>query len=231
MARSARPHGVSSARKAETSRSRTEVGAAFDGLWPLAADAYPFAHDRLLDQLGRMAARPGSRVGSELPERAEWEAEPHPDGRSAADEPPHAGHLATYRALVRIQHELRFLDMHVSDHPMRVLRQEARRARCLTTTDAQRRVGRFVRVAAVIAATRRIVSESGRIMQFVTLEDEHGLLEAVLFPGVRDRIGERITTPGPFLVEGTMAHDEGHPHLIVARVVPFHRRARPYAAL
>jgi hypothetical protein len=43
------------------------------------------------------------------------------------------------------------------------------------------------------------------MMQFVTLEDEFGLVEAVLFPHANDSLGDPVRNPGPFVVEGQVA--------------------------
>jgi hypothetical protein len=66
-------------------------------------------------------------------------------------------------------------------------------------------------------------------MQFVTLDVESGLLEAVLFPPAYAAFGEQLTTPGPWVVDGRMADDADDPHLIVSRMSPFHERERPYS--
>lgn len=61
-------------------------------------------------------------------------------------------------------------------------------------------------------------------MQFLTLEDEHGLVEAVLLPGACARLGGRITTPGPFLVGGRVVEREGALHLRLSELKPFYER-------
>lgn len=65
-------------------------------------------------------------------------------------------------------------------------------------------------------------------MQFLTLEDETGLLEAAVLPPVYRALGERVTTPGPFLLEGTLRHQQGAVHLEVRLLAPFHERRRPF---
>ena len=65
-------------------------------------------------------------------------------------------------------------------------------------------------------------------MQFVTLEDEHGLVEAVLFPGEYASLEDPVRNPGPFMLGGRVEKDHGDVHLLVSEVTPFHRRPRPY---
>src|SRR4029453_14419069 len=133
-----------------------------------------------------------------------------------------------YRSLVRIRNELAYLEMHLTDHPLRVLRDEATRAGCVAPSELAARRGRFAPIAGVGAAPRRLVTRGGQVMQFVTFEDEHGLVETVLFPGAYATLGDPVTDPGPFLVGGRVEEDHGDVQLRVSEVLPFHRRPRPY---
>src|SRR5205823_2024102 len=145
------------------------LSGACDELMPLSAAAYPFVHARALAALANgIDPTALERLSGIVP----W-----------AVAPGHEGRLAIYRKLVRIRNELNYIQMHVSDHPMRVLRSEADRCGCIPTSAAvEVAFGTHVSVAVVVAAARRVRTRNGAIMQFATLEDEHGLLEAVLFP-------------------------------------------------
>ena len=181
------------------------LAGACDELAPLSARAYPIAHEDLLayrrrdpSLAGFVARAPGGPCGD------------------------------AYRALVRIRNEVDILAMHVSDHPMRVLRAEARAAGAVALADVAARVGRETRVAGIVAASRRLDARGGRRMQFVTLEDETGLVELVLLPGVFAALGDPVSSPGPFLVDGVVEDDHGDVTLTVTGVLPFHRRPSPY---
>jgi DNA-directed DNA polymerase III PolC len=184
------------------------LSGACDGLAPLAPEGYPFSHRAILD---RLRAAPTARG---------LEGFVAPEARGPRVE--------TYRELVRVRDELTYLGMHLSNHPMRVLREEAARAGCVSTADLASRAGRFVRVAAVVAATRRLATRGGHIMQFVTLEDECGLVEALLFPAAYTSLEDPVTNPGPFLVSGRLEAHHGDFQLLVSDVKPFHARPRPY---
>ncbi|HMC89476.1 MAG TPA: OB-fold nucleic acid binding domain-containing protein, partial [Gemmataceae bacterium] len=180
---------------------------ACDDLLPLAAEAYPIAHEDLLARL-KQARNAQALNGFEI--------------RYA-----HGPKREIYRSLVRIHHELNILNMHLHDHPLRVLREEALRAGCVTTAELAPRKGRFARIAGLVAATRRLATRKGELMQFVTFEDETGLIEAVLFPQTYAAFGDPVTNPGPYLVGGRVAVDHGDVHLLVSEVTPFHRRPQP----
>ncbi|MCY1059213.1 PHP domain-containing protein [Nannocystis sp. SCPEA4] len=184
---------------------------ACDDLAPLSADAYPIAHEELLAHLER------DRDPAAL---ADFVARA-PAG-PAAD---------LYRRLVRVRNELTVLHMHLSDHPLRILRDEARRAGCITAREVSGRAGRQIRVAGLIAASRRHRDGHGRTMQFVTLEDETGLVEAVVAADVYAALGDPIRNPGPVMLTGRAVVDRGHAHVDVSQVLPFHRRPRPFADL
>ena len=182
---------------------------ACDDLEPLARRDYPFAHDAFVRRLRSVGA---ARALEEL-------VVPTARGRE----------LERYRRLVRVYHEIRILHMHPSDHPMHVLRDEATRVGCLPSDALAQRRGERVRFAGVVAAGRRLRTRGGAVMQFVTFEDERGLIEAVVFPGVYAALRDPIRNPGPFLVRGEVAGDASDPHLVVSDVLPFYLRRAPEA--
>jgi DNA polymerase III alpha subunit len=184
------------------------LSGACDGLEPLVPEVYPIAHEELVARLQQ--------------DRSSHALEDFVAKR------PHGARAQAYRALVRIRNELTFLNMHLCEHPMRVLREEAVRAGCVTTAELASRKGQTVSIAAVVAATRRLATRHGDIMQFVTFEDEYGLIEAVLFPGTYALLGDPVTNPGPFRVSGRVAEDHGESHLVISEIRPFYEREKPY---
>src|SRR5207245_213867 len=117
---------------------------ACDGLNPLAPETYPIGHEELLVHLKQERSR-----------ALEGFVARHPQGIRGT----------LYSSLVRIQNELTFLEMHLHDHPMRVLREEAARAGCVTTAALPTRTGQFARIDGLVAATRRLATRGGQIMQ------------------------------------------------------------------
>jgi DNA polymerase III alpha subunit len=78
-------------------------------------------------------------------------------------------------------------------------------------------------VAGIVAAGRTIRTRKGERMQFLTIEDEHGLLEATLFPAVWRRAAGRIRSLGPYVFEGKVEEDHDAVSLTVERVLPWDR--------
>lgn len=216
------------------------LSGACDELPPLSPTGYPLVHDVVLDGVAGEAGPDALRGVLER-----LKALPA-DGRQAEE-------FRAYQALVRVRNEIRFLDMHLTDHPMRLLRAEADRLGCLRSSELASRVGRFVSFAGLLAAARRVPAgrnssagdSTGREnaglvsgspddarrlperpgeLRFLTFEDEAGLIEAVLFPEANARLGERLTTPGPYLTEGVVRETDGDLHLVVTELTPFHER-------
>ena len=75
--------------------------------------------------------------------------------------------------------------------------------------------GKEVAVAGVLFADRRARTKTGEFMKFISLEDEWGVVEAVLLPDAYQRLGARITTRGPYLVTGTVEDHLGAVSLLV----------------
>jgi DNA polymerase-3 subunit alpha len=187
---------------------------ACDDLPPLSTADYPFVHEAVLDRL-RQPFDP-----------ADLDRFPYarPESTAGADDKA----FELYQALVRVRNELNYLEMHLSAHPLALMRQEAALYGCLTIREVVgAKADSTLRLVAVIAAMRRIATGQGP-MQFLTLEDETGLLEAVVHPSAYRGLGERVTTPGPFLVEGKLRLQQDAAHLEVSRLDPFHERKRAY---
>jgi DNA-directed DNA polymerase III PolC len=182
---------------------------ACDGLPPLYAGDYPFVHDAVIEALQNDADIPGQVTVS-------------PGGADP-------GQLALYARLSRVQNELNLLGLPVSEHPMAVLRREARRNGCVSLSEAAQVGGdEVIQVAATVAAMRRVETRGG-VMQFVTLEDETGMMEAVVDPATFRRLGDRIATPGPFIVSGQVCTSHGLCHVSVEEIAPFFERRRMYS--
>jgi DNA polymerase III alpha subunit len=127
-----------------------------------------------------------------------------------------------------MRNELKYLDMFITAHPLSVLREEASRTGCIPSVCLEKYTGKTIVFAGIVAASRRIAARGKRVMQFVTLEDEHGLVEAVLLPGAYETLSDPVNNPGPYLMEGKVVDDRGDIHLLVSDVKPFHERREPY---
>jgi DNA polymerase-3 subunit alpha len=76
-----------------------------------------------------------------------------------------------------------------------------------TSRDLASHVGRPIQVAGLVATARHTPTVDGRAMQFVTLEDEWGLIEVTLFPGTCPPVA--YLTLGPYLASGIVEDQYG----------------------
>ena len=67
--------------------------------------------------------------------------------------------------------------------------------------------GRSVRLQGLVATARQAHMQDGRPVQFVTLEDEHGLAEVTLFPGECPAVP--YLTMGPYTATGVVEEQHG----------------------
>ena len=70
------------------------------------------------------------------------------------------------------------------------------------------RDGQSVTLVGVIARVRSQVTKNGRQMAFVTLEDRHGSIEAVVFPNVYERFGVMLGETSVVVMRGTLNYKE-----------------------
>jgi DNA-directed DNA polymerase III PolC len=119
----------------------------------------------------------------------------HPVTLSSSWRPPD---YATGR---RLRDEWQILGF-VTGPPLMALFRERLPGGLITSRELADHVGRRVRLAGLVAAGRHTPTRDGRPMQFVTLEDEWGLIEAALFPGHCPPVS--YLTLGPYLLTGVV---------------------------
>jgi len=117
----------------------------------------------------------------------------------------------------RLRDEWRLLGFVVGPPLMSLFRPQLPR-HLVTSRELPQHVGRRVHVAGVTATARHTLTAKGRPMQFVTLEDEWGLIEVTLFPGSAPQTP--YLTLGPYLAAGTV---EDHYGVLTVNASSFQR--------
>jgi error-prone DNA polymerase len=108
-------------------------------------------------------------------------------------------------------------------HPLQLLREEAPFDRCLRHRDLETLGdGRFVRVAGLVTCRQRPGTASGVL--FLTLEDETGNNNVVVWPAVQERCRQALMKGVLLMVKGTLQKRDGVTH-IVAGVLSDHSDA------
>ncbi len=117
--------------------------------------------------------------------------------------------LPEFSLAERVAFEQEHLEMTPSAHPL-VCFSEALTGDGLTpAAELVEHVGETVRVAGVLVASRRARTKANLFMEFLTLEDETGLVEVTLFPKVYQKYGHLVRSRGPFVVEGKVEDQFG----------------------
>ena len=100
-------------------------------------------------------------------------------------------------------------------HPLALLRQQYPFNRCRQQTElAGLGNRRFTRVAGLVTCRQRPGTASGVV--FLTLEDETGNINVVVWPAVQDRYRQSLMTAQLLLVKGTVESREGVIHVIAS---------------
>lgn len=112
-------------------------------------------------------------------------------------------------------------------HPLALVRDELTRMGALRTLDLlEVRTGKRVKVGGIVVSRNRPPTRSGRTVVFVTLEDEVGLLDAVVFEDTYYRWRNVIFANDALIVEGRLERPGGTTvSLIVDRASPL----KPFA--
>jgi len=81
-------------------------------------------------------------------------------------------------------------------------------------------IGQSVKMIGWPVTQKEVWTKDGLAMNFLTLEDETGLYETVIFPLVYDRYGKLLFDHQPLLVYGRVTNDEGALSVEVNRLTP-----------
>jgi error-prone DNA polymerase len=103
-------------------------------------------------------------------------------------------------------------------HPMALLREQRLFQRCKRHSDlAGLNNGRFVRVAGLVTGRQRPGSASGVL--FLTLEDETGNTNVIIWKSLQERSRQALLTSQLLLVKGVVETKDGVVHLIAGELI------------
>ncbi len=160
--------------------------------------------------LSRSNARPGSRRRKPAREAALLPAAPE----AGPPEPVEVPQQPPFPRAGRVLWELKILGFSHSGHPLDAWNGRFHQTGGVPSFELARRVGERVAFVGWLITTRRAVTRNGEFMKFVTLEDRHGVVEAVLFPDAYRAHGARLDGAGCYRVEGRV--DEQHGAVTIA---------------
>ena len=110
------------------------------------------------------------------------------------------------------------LRLSLKAHPMAFLREDFRKARVLSCEDVRSvKDGARVAVAGVVLVRQRPGSAKGVV--FMTIEDETGIANAVVWPKTLERFRKVVMTARLILIEGRIQRHEDIIHIVSAKLI------------
>ena len=102
-------------------------------------------------------------------------------------------------------------------HPMQLLRKEFPFHRCITADRLlTRRNNSLIEVSGIVTGRQRPGTASGVI--FMTLEDETGNINVVLWKGIQDRFRQEILTGQILYIKGSLEHEHGVANVVAGYI-------------
>ncbi len=112
-------------------------------------------------------------------------------------------------------------------HPMTLFADGMDKAGCIRAAEMPRHTGRRVRMAGWLITGKKVRTKQGDAMEFLTFEDETGLVETVFFPKAYARLCHLLDFGKPYLLTGTVEENWGAVTLTVAAATPFRTKPNP----
>ncbi len=121
---------------------------------------------------------------------------------------------------VRVRMDYEILGLSPLCHPMVFYRDTLAQAGIVKSTEAKEKPGgSIIKVAGVVVTCMRPPTKSGVIVVFVTLEDEFGLVDSVIFPKVYEQYGPVIFNSPGLIIEGKVERMGKRGLSIIARKI------------
>ena len=93
-----------------------------------------------------------------------------------------------------------------------------KKQRIVKVKDLPRFIGRHVRIAGLLITGKVVHTKYGEPMEFLTFEDETGLVETTFFPKAYRRFCTTLERNRPFILYGKVDEDFGAVTMTVKRV-------------
>ena len=115
--------------------------------------------------------------------------------------------------------EMEILDFTVTGHPLELFEEKIDREQITSSLELENRKGERIEFVGWLVTSRRVKTQNQQYMKFLTLEDTHGLCEAVMFPNVYSQYGHLVKGYGPYQITGTVqSRLPGEANLLVEKV-------------
>ena len=198
----------------EQSRPFSGMGDFLDRTRPDEAEARALIHCGALDRFN-----PGGNRAVILWNLALWDRSRHPAASSGtlfgALPDTRVPDLPPEDPKARLRREFAVLGFLCDRHPMTLYADTIETLRTVTARDLPSRFGRRVRTAGWLITGKRVRTKHGESMEFLTFEDETGVMETTFFPEPYHRFCHIIDMGRPYLLTGQVEQDWGATTLTV----------------
>jgi DNA polymerase-3 subunit alpha/error-prone DNA polymerase len=103
-------------------------------------------------------------------------------------------------------------------HPMELYRDAVRKLNVVKAVDLPKHLGKRVRLAGWLITGKVVTTKYGDPMEFLTFEDETGIVESTFFPEAYHRFCHMLDSNRPYLLAGKVEEDWGAITLTVDQV-------------
>jgi len=138
------------------------------------------------------------------------------DGGSSVAAP----RLPRAESLQRLRREFSILGFLCDRHPMKLYRRHLQQHDQIPANRIHDFIGRRIRFAGWLVTGKRVQTKHGDTMEFLTFEDESGLVETTFFPKTYERFCHMVDRNRPYVLEGKVDVDWGAATLTVDHVAP-----------
>jgi DNA polymerase-3 subunit alpha/error-prone DNA polymerase len=118
----------------------------------------------------------------------------------------------------RVRREFAVLGFLCDRHPMELFKHRLQILQAVSAIDLPLYVGKRVRFAGWLVTGKVVTTKHGDPMEFLTFEDETGVVEATFFPEIYHRFCHMIDRQRPYLLTGKVEEDWGANTLTVDNV-------------
>ena len=126
--------------------------------------------------------------------------------------------------IVRLRREFAVLGFLCDRHPMVLFEGDPAVAGTVKADRLYRHVGKTVRIAGWLITGKKVRTRHGDPMEFLSFEDETGIVETVFFPGAYDRFCGILEVGRPYVLSGKVTREWGAVTLAAAHVRPLGNR-------
>ncbi len=176
-------------------------------------------------ELGKLVNADAFHLFEQNRRRAYWHSLQYDDGLGTQQQnnANFIADLTRVETLLADYHHARGVSL--KHHPMEILRAHYPFNRCTTANRLlEKRNKGLIEVAGVVTGRQRPGTASGVI--FMTLEDETGNMNVILWTGVQNRFRQQILTGRILYIKGTIEHEQGVAN-VIASYIQKHDEALP----